>query len=174
VKELSESLPLPARAILPTTSGSREMDISSLSARVMVEAVEYPVGASPPNYQQFSIWGNTLTIASISEADGSNACIYYGRLHTLDGSSSTIPIQLEDLVADGACGYAAVEWAGYLVNRVNVGGTGTSGEFLNWGNQKLMSFRQELRRLGRRSRVRFSSLYKPYYPSISKSTDWGP
>jgi len=88
VGEVSESLPLPCRAILSTTSGSRDLDISGLTGRVMVEAVEYPIGDSPPSYQQFSIWGDTLTIVSGSEADGSNAYIYYGRLHTLDAGGN--------------------------------------------------------------------------------------
>jgi len=161
VRELSESLPLLARATLATTSGSRELDISALSNRIMVEAVEFPVGASPPNYQQFSIWGDTLTIISGSEPDGSNYYVYYGALHTLDAGGSTVPIKYEDLVAAGACGYAAIEWAAYAINKVNVGGTMTPKEFLNWGNQKLKYFRQELRRLGRRNRVRISSLYEP-------------
>ena len=71
VAELSESLPLPAKATLPTSAGSRELDISGLSDRMMVAAVEYPVGATPPDYQQFSIWGDMLTIMSGSQPDGS-------------------------------------------------------------------------------------------------------
>jgi hypothetical protein len=80
----------------------------------------------------------------------------------------------EDLVATGACGYAAVEWAVYAVNRVNTGGQLTPEEFLNWGREKLSRFRKELRRLGRKNRARVRSLYRPYYPAVSKSTDYGP
>jgi len=174
VKELSEHLSYEQRATKSTTSGSRELDISSVTDRVMVEAVEYPVDKFPKRYQPFSLWGDTLTILGDDVPDGSNAYIYYGKLHTLDVSSSTIPARLEDLVSVGACGFAAVEWAVYAVNRVNVGGTATPREFLDWGNQKMRFFRQELRRLGRRNRVRISSLYKPHYPIVSKSTDYGP
>jgi hypothetical protein len=53
VGELSESLPFPAKATLPTTAGSRELDISGLNDRIMVVAVEFPLGANPPSYQQF-------------------------------------------------------------------------------------------------------------------------
>jgi hypothetical protein len=174
VGEVSEGLPLLCRAALPTASGSRELDISGLTGRVMVEAVEYPVGDSPPSYQQFSIWGDTLTIVSGGEPDGANAYIYYGRLHTLDAGGSTLPVPFEDLVAGGASGYAAVAWAGYAVNRVNTGGTGTAGELLEWGNRQLEQFRRELRRLGRRHRVRASALYRPGCPGVSKDTDYGP
>lgn len=174
VGELSESLPLPAKAILPTIAGSRELDISGLNDRIMVAAVEYPVGDTPPNYQQFSIWGETLTILSSDLPDGSNCGILYGAKHTLDSQGTTLPTKYEDLVADGACGYAAVQLAVYAINKVNVGGAVTPGELLEWGNQKLKFFRQELKRLGRRNRVSINALYEPYYPNISKTTDPGP
>ena len=174
VKEFSEHVPCEQKATKATTSGSRELDIATVTDRVMVGAVEYPVDRFPKRYQPFSLWGDTLTLLGDDVPDGSNAYIYYGKLHTLDASGSTIPSQLEDLVAIGAGGYAAVAWAVYAVNRVNVGGAVTPREFLEWGNQRLRYFRQELRRLGRRNRVKVSSLYKPYYPVVSKSTDYGP
>ena len=174
VKEFSEAIPLEQRATKATTSDSRELDISNLSDRVVVAAVEYPVDKFPKRYQRFSLWGDTLTVLGAEIPDGSNAYIYYGKLHTLDASSSTIPQQFEDLIAVGAEGYAAVEWAAYATNRVNVGGSVTPEEFLHWGRDKLRYFRDELRRLGRRNRVRISHLYRPYYPPVSKSTDYGP
>ena len=96
VKELSEALPLEQKATKATTAGSRELNISSLSDRVMAEAVEYPVDKFPKKYQRFSLWGNTLTMLGDEVPDGSNAYIYYGKLHTLDATSSTIPPQHED------------------------------------------------------------------------------
>jgi hypothetical protein len=174
VKEFSEYIPCEQKATKATTSGSREIDISTITDRVMVEAVEYPVDKFPKNYQRFSLWGDTLTILGTEVPDGSNAYIYYGKLHTLDASSSTIPAEYEDLVAAGACGYAAVEWAAYAINRVNIGGDVTPGEFLAWGREKLDYFKAELKRLGRRNRLRVRSLYRPYYVPVSKSTDYGP
>ena len=160
VKELSESLPLPATATLPTTADSRQLDISALTGRVMVEAVEYPVDASPPRYPRFSIWGDTLTIVSGPEPDGSDSNVYYGALHTLDAGGSTVPAKYEDLVATGACGYAAVEGAVGAINRVNAGGAMTSEEFQRWGGERLGIFRERLRRLGRKQRVRAQQLFK--------------
>ncbi|MBA7484896.1 hypothetical protein ES707_20427 [subsurface metagenome] len=63
-------------------------------------------------------------------------------------------------MATGAEGYAAVEWAGYAINRVSVGGTTTPKEFLAWGNERLKQFRKELKRLGRRNKVRIRQLYQ--------------
>ncbi len=174
LKDFSEALPREQKATLATTSGSRELDMSSLSDRVAVEAMEYPVDKFPKKYQRFAVWGDTLTLLGVEVPDGSNAYIYYGKLHTLDASTSTIPKKFEDLIATGAGGYAAVEWAAYAINRVNVGGTMTPEDFLTWGRERLKLFRNELKRLGRRNRVRVRSLYKPYYPPVSKSTDYGP
>lgn len=174
VKDFSEYLPYEQRATEATTSGSRELNISTITGSIMVEAVEYPVDKFPKKYQPFALWGDTMTLLGDEVPDGSNAYIYYGKLHTLDAISSTIPTQHEDLIATGAGGYAAVEWAVYAINRVNVGGDITPREFLAWGNEKLRYFKQEIRRLGRRNRVRVRSLYRPYYPIVSKSTDYGP
>jgi len=129
VKEFSEAVPLPAKATLPTTTASRVIDISPLTDRVMVEAVEYPMDKFTPCYQRFALWGHALTLFGDEVPDGSNCNVYYGILHTLDAETSTIPAKHEDLVATGAEGYAAVEWANYAINRVSVGGTTTPGSF---------------------------------------------
>jgi hypothetical protein len=174
VKEFSEYIPYQQRATKATTSESRELDIATITNRIMVEAVEYPVDKFPKRYQRFALWGDTLTILGDEVPDGSNAYIYYGKLHTLDANGSTIPANFEDLITIGAEGYAAVEWANYAINRVNIGGDITPREFLAWGKEKLNYFKTELRRLGRRNRVRVRALYKPYYPPVSKTTDYGP
>jgi hypothetical protein len=173
VKDFSEAIPYEQKATKATTSGSREIDISTIADRITVEAVEYPVDEFPNRYQRFSLWADTLTLLGDEVPDGSNAYIYYGKLHSL-GESSTIPAMYEDLIAAGASGYAAMEWAIYAVNRINVGGVPTPEEFLAWGRGKLDYFKAELKRLGRRNRVRIRSLYSPYYPPVSKSTDYGP
>jgi hypothetical protein len=174
VSEFSGAIPCEQKATKATTSGSREIDISNLADRVMIEVVEYPAGMFPKRYQRFALWGDTITLLGDEVPDGSDAYIYYGKLHTLDSETSTIPARHEDLVATGACGYAAIEWAVYAINRVNVGGTPTPKELLDWGQERLDYFRKALRRLGRRSRARVRSLYSPYYPPVSKSTDYGP
>ncbi|HEX9976331.1 MAG TPA: hypothetical protein VGA82_03685 [Dehalococcoidales bacterium] len=174
VRDFSEAIPNEQKAVKVTTAGSREIDIATVTDRIMVEAVEYPVDKCPRRFQRFALWGNTLTLLGDEVPDGSNAYIYYGKLHTMDAGGSTIPARHEDLIVIGAGGYAAVEWAVYAVNRVNVGGTMTPHEFMTWGREKLSYFRSELRRLSRRNRVRVRSLYQPYYPIVSQTTDYGP
>ncbi|HEY32154.1 MAG TPA: hypothetical protein G4O10_03500 [Dehalococcoidia bacterium] len=174
VKDFSEVIPLEQKATKATTSGSREIDISTITDRVMVRAVEYPVDRFLLVYQRFALWADTVTLFGTQIPDGFDAYIDYGKLHTLDAGSSTIPTQYEDLIAVGACGYAAVEWAVYAIERVNVGGTETPDKLLEWGRERLRQFRKELKRLGRKNRVRVCSLYQSHYPVMSKSTDYGP
>jgi hypothetical protein len=159
LRELSERLPLPAKAILPTVASSWELDISSLTDRIMVQAVEYPLDQSPTSFQRFSLWGNALTILSGPEPDGSNCAIYYGTIHTIDADGSTLPSQYDDLVAIGACGYAAISWAAFSINKVNVGGKMTSEQYRTWGNERLVIFRERLKQLGRRQRLRNQQLF---------------
>ncbi len=134
LKEFSEALPLEQKATLATTASSREISITSLTNRIMIEAVEYPVGQFPQRYQRFALWNDTLTLLGSEIPDGSNCYIYYGKLHTLDGASSTIPAQYEDLVATGAAGYAALEWGVYSINKVNTGGDRRPGN--GWSGAK--------------------------------------
>jgi hypothetical protein len=174
VKDYSDAVPHEQKAVTATISGSRDIDISLLSDRIMIEAVEYPIGNFLPRYQRFSLWADVITLLGDEISDGSNARIYYGQLHTLNTSSSTIAAWHEDLIAAGACGYAAVEWAVYAVNRVNAGGNTTAADLLGWGREKLNFFHLELKRLGRKNRVRVRSFYRPFSRPVSKSTDYGP
>lgn len=174
VRDFSEAVPYEQKATKATTSGSRDISMATLSDRIMIEAVEYPADRFPRRYQRFALWADTLALLGDEVPDGSNAYIYYGKLHSLGASTSTIPAMYEDLVAAGAAGYAAVEWAIYAVNQVNIGGLRTPEQFLAWGRERLNYFRQELRRLGRRNQVRSRSLYRPYNPPVSRATDFGP
>ena len=162
VRELSLSCPLEAKAALITTAGSRDLALSSLSGVVEIEAVEYPVGNYPPSYVRFSVWSDTLTLLIDSlPGDGEDVCIYYGKLHTLDADSSTIPAKLEDLVATGAAGYAAIEWASFATNRVNLGGSDTWRSYLTWGQDRLAAFMRDLAKHSKKNAVRSRKLYAP-------------
>ncbi|MBA7596049.1 hypothetical protein ES703_07029 [subsurface metagenome] len=175
VRELSIAVPIETKAALYTTAGSRDLSISSLSDLVAIEAVEYPTGQYPPQYIRFSLWGDTLTLLTDrTPGEGEEVDIYYGKLHTLDEATSTLPSPLEDVVAVGAEGYAAVEWASFATNRVNLGGSSTWKSYLTWGQDRLASFLRALARHSRKNRVRARRLYRAYEPGASQTTDWGP
>jgi len=91
VRELSLAIPLEAKATLDTSEGSRDISLASLSDLVAVEAVEYPVDKYPPSYIPFSLWAGTLTLLmDATPPGGQSVNIYYGEMHTLDATTSTI------------------------------------------------------------------------------------
>jgi hypothetical protein len=174
LNDLSEAIPDEQKTTVPTTPSSRVLDISDLANRIMIQAVEYPVDQFPPRFQRFALWHDMLTLLGRDIPDGSNACIYYGRLHILDTSGSTVPACHIDLLTTGAAAYAAYEWASYSINRVNTGGTSTPAQLLAWGKDRLVEFRSRLHTLGRKNRVRVRSLYNSYEPPLSRTADYGP
>ena len=62
-------------------------------------------------------------------------------------------------MATGAGGYAAISQAAFAINKVNVGGKMTGDEFRTWGNERLVIFRERLKQLGRRQRLRTQQLF---------------
>jgi len=173
VAEFSQALPLEDVATIATTPGSRDISISALTTRVIVEAVEYKVGNFPPTYQRFSIWKDILTILSDELPDGSNAKVYYGLVHTMS-TTSTVPTQYDALIALGAAAFALIEWAAYAVNRVNAGGADTTRAYRLEGEARLKQFLSDIKRLGKAGRVRIRQLYTPYETPVSQSIVLGP
>ena len=175
VREFSLSLPLEAKSTLTTTAGSRDLSIAGLADLVAIEAVEFPLGQYPPSYVRFSVWLTTLTllIDSTPAAAGS-VNVYHTKLHTIDATSSTVPTRFEDVIAAGAGGYAAQEWASFATNRVNVGGRDVWRDYLTWGQERLAEFQSALADHGRRNAVRARRLYPPATPPVDQSTVTGP
>lgn len=160
VAEYSLHAPLEQKSTLTTTAGSRDIGIASLANLVEVEGVEWPVGEFPPRYVAYSLWQATLTLdVAEAPAGAENASVYWTRVHTLDGASSTLPVQHEDLVATGAAAYAALDWATFAANRINTGGDDVWGRYKAFGDERLRDFRRELARIGRKNAVRARRLY---------------
>jgi hypothetical protein len=173
VRELSLAIPLEAKATLTTTEGSRDISLASLSDLVAVEAAEYPVDKYPPSYIPFSVWAGTLTLlVDATPPGGESVNIYYGEMHTLDAATSTILPHLEELVASGAAAYAALEWASFATNRINVGGQDVWRQYLTWGQERLAVFSRALAKHSRRNAVRVRQLYTPATQPVDQSTVW--
>ncbi|MBI2910024.1 MAG: hypothetical protein HYX92_20475 [Chloroflexi bacterium] len=174
LREVGLAVPLEAKVPLTTVAGSRELSLSSLADLVGVEAVEYPAGRYPPSYVRFSVWAGVLTLL-VDAAPGSGEAVnvYYGKLHTLDASTSTLPSALEDLLAIGAAAYAAIEWASYATNRVNLGGEATWRNYLVWGQDRLAAFARGLARQARKNIVRCRQLYTPSDPPAAQGSGVG-
>jgi hypothetical protein len=175
LRELSLSSPLQATATLSAVVGSRDLALGGLADLLRVEAAEYPVGQYPPAYVRFRVWSGTLTLLiDTLPGGGEPVRLFHTKLHLLDATSSTLPAHLEELVVMGAGAYAALEWASFATNRVNVGGPDTWRHYLAWGRERLAIFQRDLARLAANNIVRPRRLYTPVEPRPSQSTDWGP
>ena len=173
LRELSLVLPLEQRSALSTTAGSRDLSVAGLSDLVRVEAVEYPTDQWPPSYVQFSIYTSTLTLLVDSAPAGiASVNVYWGKIHTLDGRTSTLPVVAEDIVVSGASAYAALEWAGFASNRANVAGPAAFDNYQAWGEERLRQFRESLRGFGREARVRNAALYRPGRGPVRNTVQW--
>lgn len=163
VRDFSLEVPIEQKTTLQTTAGTRTVDVSSLTNRIAISAVEYPTGEYPPRLLGFSLWQDTLELDTIDEPSAAtNVYVYWLKAHTVDGSGSTIESEHEDIIALGAAGYAALDWAAYAINRLNTGGQETAAAFKRYGEAKLREFRRELKRVSRRNQIRVTQLYTPH------------
>ena len=169
MRELSFVWPDEQKTTLSTSEGSRDLSLATLTDLVRIEAVEYPAGQYPPAYVQFSSFAGTLTLlVDAVPGNAEDVAVYWGKLHTLDGSGSTLPAVAEDVVLTGAAGYAAVELASFATNRANVAGTAAVQQYRDWGEAQLRRFRARLDELGQRARVRSASLFRPAQDASSR------
>ena len=106
----------------------------------------------------------SVVVNAPSAADNVN--FYWTRLHTLDGSTSTIPSRFDELIAEGAAGYAALDWTSFATNRLNTAGDDVWGRYKAFADERLRQFRADLSRLGRNNTVRQRRLYTTEAPSI--------
>jgi hypothetical protein len=160
VAELSRYVPREVKSAVATTDGSREIDISSLTDRVSVDRVEFPVGKTPRQFQRFSIYADTITLIGDVEGDGEDCYIYWGKVHTLDGSTSTIPSYLEDVLALGAAAYAVLAQAQLRTDAAGFGGERADTDYQSWGSVMLKQFAAQLKRFGRGRKLKISRFYQ--------------
>lgn len=175
LREYSLVSPLEQKATLVTTPGSRDVSIASLTPRVRVVAAEYPTGNYPPSFVPFSVWGDTLTLDLAGAPSGAqNVIVYWHTVHSINGSV-TFPSTHDDIVSGGAAGYAALEWASFASNRVNVGGSDAWGRYMDFANVRLEQFRQALRALPAANTLRSGQFYAPEPARFRRqTTDPGP
>jgi hypothetical protein len=143
---------------------------------VRVVAAEYPTGEYPPCFVPFSLWGDTLTL-DIAAAPGAvaNVNVFWHKTHSITTSSATFPASHDDIIAGGAAAYAALDWASFATNRLNVGGDDVWGRYMEFGNVRLAAFKDALRRLPEANRARTARLYTPVDIRLrSQTTDPGP
>ena len=160
VVELSRYVPREMKSTVATVAGSREIDISSLTDRVSVDKIEFPADEHPRSFQRFSVYQDTLTLIGDVEGDGEDCYVYWGKVHTLDGSTSTIPTYLEDVLALGATAYAVLAQTQYRIDVAGHGGEQADRDYQAWGDIMLRNFKDALKRFGRGRKLKISQLYQ--------------
>ncbi|MCX6010505.1 MAG: hypothetical protein NTW48_10890 [Chloroflexi bacterium] len=160
VAELSRYVPREMKATIATTAGSREIAMTSLTDRVSVDRVEFPVGETPRSFQRFSVYSDIITFIGDVEGDGNNCYIYWGKVHTLDGSTGTIPSYLEDVLALGAAAYAVLAQTQYRTDTAGFGGERADTDYQSWGTVILKEFKAQLKRFGRGRKLKISQFYQ--------------
>jgi hypothetical protein len=81
-------------------------------------------------------------------------------VHTLDGSTSTIPSYLEDVLALGATAYAVLAQTQYRVDVAGHGGEQADRDYQSWGAAMLKEFKAQLKRFGRGRQLKISQFYQ--------------
>jgi len=158
--ELSRYCPREMKTALATADGSREIDISVLTDRVMVDRVEFPVDRTPRQFQHFVVCADIVFMTGNVEGDGTNCYIYWGKMHTLDAGTSTVPGYLEDVLALGTAAYAVLAQAQYRTDVAGIGGDRADTDYLGWGKAMLKEFKSQLRRFGRSRKFKVGTLYQ--------------
>jgi len=158
--ELSRYVPREMKATIATTDGSREIALTTLTDRVSVDRVEFPVGETPRNFQRFSVYSDIITLIGDVAGDGTNCSIFWGKVHTLDGSTGTIPAYLEDVLALGAAAYAVLAQTQYRTDTAGFGGERADTDYQSWGAAMLKEFKAQLKRFGRGRKLKISQFYQ--------------
>ena len=160
LSELDKYAPQEMQTELATVDSDTDVDISSLTGRIAVDKVEFPIDERPRQFVRFSEYGDTLSFEEAGvEGDGENCRIYWSKVHVLDVVGSTIPTHLETLVALGATAYLVLAQSQYQSDRANIGGEQVDRDYSFWGRDRLKLFKDGLKKASRNNKVRTSTLY---------------
>lgn len=149
VSEISSVVPRERKSTLTTTADSKDLSLSTLTDWLRIYRIEYKVGNAPPNYRNFHIWGDTLTmdIDAAPSADDESVYVWWECEHELTSDSTTLPTNLERLVPIGAAARAATAWGEDNLNKILEGGQASPQQMIGWGQWHYLVFRNELQKL---------------------------
>jgi len=112
LRDVSLVCPAEKMTTLATVADSKNIDISDVDDLLEAEYIEYEVDKDPVEYRNCKVWGTTLRmdIGTAPTESDEDVYLYYRAVHELTTTSTTIPIELEQLVIDGAIAYTALSW----------------------------------------------------------------
>lgn len=91
--------------------------------------------------------GDDALDSSVIRDKNSIAYIYWGKLHTVDDDSSTLPAEYDNLLLEGTLAYASMSESIKVTNQVNVS-EDTMAKYLRMGQQRLALYRDALKGIG--------------------------
>ena len=157
VDEYSLAAPIEQQDDIATTDGDPELDISSLTGLLKIESVEFPIGRTPEYLHRTEYWASRLYMED--EGDGEDARVKWLKKHTLDVSSTTIPVEHDEIIVLGATGYLAMSASAYTVDRASIAGRHATINYKAWGKERLDRYDKKLKATSRTSKVISKELY---------------
>jgi hypothetical protein len=152
--EYSLARPLHKKGVVSVSGDTYELDISSLTGVIAVQEVWCPYTAAgpeyPPNRKAFRHWVDSKELYfPDNQVNNGDICrVFYTALHTIEGldsaTSTTVGIEDESLLVEGAAGHVAVGRGLDLTEKVSVG-QATAQQVRAWGMSTLQQFRTALR-----------------------------
>jgi len=158
VREYSLNHPLEQESDVATTNGSAYIDLSTLSKRLAVYSIEFPIANQPPSYEPFTLYMNKARLRE-RKGDGSNARVRWGKQHTLAADSTTILEEHEEIIVLGATGYLAESISIYVTDKATISGKYAPPDFRKWGEQRLAAYKEQLRSISNQRKLRTINFY---------------
>lgn len=154
--DVSRISPQEQKTTLTTVAATKDISISSLTNRVRsygkqgIRRVEYKVGSDPPNYRNFEVWGDVLTLKiSWNPVGSEDVYVWWGAFHEVTTTSTTLDAELDKLVIEGAVAYAMVAWGNAHIDKVSKGGEDSATTMITAGMSKMAQFLFNLNRIRR-------------------------
>lgn len=153
VAEISRAAPREERVTVPTSPGSREVDLGGIAGLLDVARAEHPAGREPPALVQFRVFGAMLRLEGGPLPTGGAAVLWCRLAHEVDTAGSTLSPALEELAVLGATAFACREAASGTLERLTLQ-PGTAAQYEAMARARETAFRQLLREHGGRGRLR--------------------
>jgi hypothetical protein len=157
VDEYSIHAPQEMQTDIPTTTGSQEIIITSLTGLLRIKSVEFPIGAIPPLWQHFDHWAGRLYMDDFG--NGQHARVRWLRRHTLDATTTTIPTTDDEIIVLGATGYLAMSASAFTVDRATISGRFGTTSYKLWGRERLGRYDMKLKAIAHTSKLTTRELH---------------
>jgi len=170
LRDLSQYVPQEKKGTVATAADSRAVDISALTERVGIVAVEYPIDLWPRQLVRFDVWIDVLTIINDPVPNGDNCYVFYHALHTINGTD-TLPEQHEFTLLLLAAALACEQQIADAINTLATGGDVVPGDWSSLARNFRLRYQERVDPL---KGIQTSRMYAPTAPIPAQNTDPGP